>query len=275
MNKMDMSETDMSETDKMVLNIFKHSKIKGQSCTQYLEFVLHKDEKIITALDTLIAINGNIDGVKMRFDGIGVGIMRVLAGENFVHQEFHCKQNKGFLLIGTNYTDNIVHLKIKNGQVIRFSRGSFLACTTNIFIDYTTQMKGIFGIGQNEGFILPTATCKDGKFGHLWLTNYGSIEKIKLNENDTLLINNGRFLACDNNTQYTVELLDNNVLFSLFGGSGFGMKFNGPGEIIIQTKDPIVLYAANDTVIIEPSAPPESSGFISNFFGNTTDNGDF
>lgn len=99
--------------------------------------------------------------------------------------------------------------------------------------------RGLFEVGQDSGFVLPKIVCGAAP-GCVFLTGYGTIRRHDLQAGETLLVNNGRFLAARITSPrplYTVVKLGKTVLSSLLGGEGLGMRFVGPGEVYTQSHD--------------------------------------
>jgi uncharacterized protein (AIM24 family) len=218
--------------------IFQNSIISGNSGNQYLKIKLQYDDIIITQLGSLICMNSGVLKADIKFDGILHGFSKLLAGEPLYYQVYKGNnKNNGFIYIGSNFINSIIVIKIGYGEIYRLSRNSFLASTGNIKISFTFQMKGLFEIGQEEGFFLPIATCVGEDYGYIWLCAFGNLEKIIIPKNDYLIIDNGMFLACNDKYQYEISKLGVSIFSSLFSGEGFGMKFLGPAEIFIQSKN--------------------------------------
>lgn len=217
--------------------IFSNSQILGNKGNHYIKFQLEKDDFVITQLSSLICMNSGVDKADIKYDGLLKGFSKVLAGEPLFYQVFRGNKKGGYIYIGTNFINSIMVIKINKGEIYRLSRNCFLASTGNIKISFTFQMKGILDIGQEEGFILPTATCIGEEYGFIWICAFGNLEKIVVPDNDYLIIDNGAFLACKNNSQFELSKLGKSLFSSFFGGEGFGMKFVGPVEIYIQTKN--------------------------------------
>jgi uncharacterized protein (AIM24 family) len=177
-------------------------------------------------------MNSGIEKADLHFDGILNGFKKIFAGEPLYYQIYTGNINEnGYIYIGNDFINSIIAIKIRKGEIFRLSRNCFLASTGNIKISFTFVLKGIFEIGQDEGFILPTATCVIGEYGYIWICAYGNLEKIIIPKNDYLIIDNGIFLACNNKYQYDISKLGKSLFSSFFGGEGFGMKFKGPAEI--------------------------------------------
>ena len=218
--------------------IYKNSIILGNSGNNYLKVKLENNDILITQLSSLICMNSGVDKAEIHFEGLLNGFSKLLAGEPLYYQVYKGnKRGDGFIYIGSNFINSIIIIKIKFGEKYRLSRNSFLASTGNIKISFTIQIKGIFGIGQEEGFFLPIAECIGEEYGYIWLCAFGHLERIIIPKNDYLIIDNGIFLACNNKYQYEISKLGKSIFSSLFGGEGFGMKFYGPSEIFIQTKN--------------------------------------
>jgi len=218
--------------------IFENSQILGNSGNNYLKIKLNNDDIIITQLSSLICMNSGIQKSDIHFEGVLHGFSKLLAGEPLYYQVYKGNnKNNGYVYIGSNFINSIIVIKIRNKESYRISRNSFLASTGNIQISFTFQFKGIFNIGQDEGFFLPIATCVGEEYGYIWLCAFGNLEKIIIPERDYLIIDNGIFLACNNNIQYSISKLGKSLFSSFFSGEGFGMKFIGYAEIYIQTKN--------------------------------------
>jgi uncharacterized protein (AIM24 family) len=227
---------------KSVDRIYNSSSILGTPGNHYLKIELFDDNDfVITQLGSLICMNSGIEKADIHFDGILNGFQKIFAGEPLFYQLYSGKKNKsGYLYLGSNFLNSIIVIKIKKGNIFRLSRNSFLASTGNIKISFTFKFKGIFEIGQEEGFILPTAECVIGDYGYIWLCAYGNLERINIPINDYIIIDNGVFLACNNKYEYTISKLGKTLFSSFFGGEGFGMKFIGVDNdthIYIQTKN--------------------------------------
>jgi len=215
--------------------IVKRHKIIGDQGSQYVKFKLKDGETIKSTLGSLIYMNGDIEKSELVYNGIAKGFMNLLSGESFLYQKFSGNGKEGTITFGTSFINSIICIKIYKDEEYRLSRNSFLVSTDNITIGYTTIAKGIFQIGQEEGFILPTAKCSSGEHGYIWLSSYGAFEKVAVEEGKKLIVNNGMFLACKNEHKYNIEKLGKTFISSI--GEGFGMAFTGPCHIFIQTKN--------------------------------------
>jgi uncharacterized protein (AIM24 family) len=225
-------------------NIHHNCKIHGHNGSHYVKFTLHSKQNIVTALGSVIYISDGIEGkLTWGVRGIGQGIMNIFAGETVYYQKYSAVKDNAVISVGSSFIDSIFIMKIYKGQQYRLSKNSFLACTDNIKITGVIQWKGLFGIGNDEGFVLPVAYCETEEPGYIWLSAYGVHEVIQIPENQYYIIDNGMFLACNNKLNYTIERFDKSWTTTLLGGEGFGMKYTGPCNIIVQSKNINQLYA--------------------------------
>ena len=249
--------------------VFKNSQIIGTGGNQYVKFKLHKDDLVICQLGSLICMNKFVEKAEIQWNGFLKGFQKILAGEPLYYQAFKGLDTRGFIYIGTNLLNSIIVIKINKGETYRLSRNSFLASTMNIRISLTFQMKGLFEIGQEEGFFLPTAYCKEGNYGYIWLSSYGNFEKIVIPRDDFLIVDNGSFLACNNKHQYSLSKLGKTFITSFFNNEGLGMKFEGPAEIFIQTKNANSLLTTEYQTQEEPETELlENVGDLIDVLGN-------
>jgi uncharacterized protein (AIM24 family) len=211
-----------------------NAKIVGNTGSSYLEINLSQGQKIHAASGSMLFLTGDISMPENKFDGFG----KIFAGEHIVHQEYTGTGSKpGKVAFGLDFPNDIIRIPIQPGVKYRFSRYSYLASTTNVKVSWTTQWKGIFGIGQSEGFVLPTVENVGNSIGYVWLCAYGTFEVKKILEGETIIVDNGLFLACDNRNQYDVVKVGRSLFASLINKEGFAMKFNGPCYIYLQSKN--------------------------------------
>lgn len=232
---------DKQKFQQSIDDIVANTKIIGNSGSSYLEVKLKKDQKIRATNGAMLYMTGKVSMPEAKIDNIG----KILAGESLFFQEYtgigsgidKDTDNNGTVTFGLDYPNDIIKIEIPFGIEYRLSQNSFLASTENIEISYTTQFKGLFGIGQDEGFLLPVAKCISGTKGYIWLCSYGTFNIKKIAQNDSIIIDNGLFLACDNKIQYEVIKIGKSYISSFLNGEGFGMQFKGPCDIYIQSKN--------------------------------------
>ena len=247
--------------------------ITGTNGFHTLEVTLkNQNESVLADPGSMIFMTNQVQKGAVQTQGFRKMFGRLFAGQDLLLTEY-----RGPVLTSANKRDmkhtvafshdvpcDIIAIPMKQGDEYRISRGSFLACTEGIEINATLQWKGLLGIGQDEGFVLPKATCTVAK-GVLWISSFGQSKTISLRAGESVIIDNGVFLACKNDVGYGIVKLGKNLFQSWLGGEGFGMQFVGPAEITTQSKS-LDKFVAR----IMTHAPPKTP---STFFSITTTDG--
>lgn len=211
-------------------------RMKGVSGSNYLVFDLKENQKIQSSPGSLIYMQGNIEKGGIKMGSMIKAFARAFGGEDFFISTYAGLQGGGTVAFSSDIPGDIIKIDLKKDEEYTISRSSFLCGTDNIEISSRIVAMGLFGIGTDEGFVMPTIKAKDGD-ASFWLANYGTFEKITLKSNETIILDNGVFLASPSSMNYEIVQLGKSFVASIFGGEGFGMKFTGPGEIYIQSKN--------------------------------------
>jgi uncharacterized protein (AIM24 family) len=216
--------------------------IKSGGGNQYLLMTFTSPyQKIMCDPGTLMYMKGPVDrGVVKLNTSIGNAIKRIFSGQDMFINEYvglpECSPtNRGVVALNFDIPSNIVQIELNDGEELRISRGSFLACTHNIELMTTTMWKGMLEVGQEEGFILPLLKCR-GNGGKVWLSSYGVYEKHILKPGESIIVNNGLFLACNNNIKPEIVKFNKTITDTLLSQEGYGMLFTS-GTIYTQSKN--------------------------------------
>lgn len=212
------------------------SRIVGSHGSNYVSVDIKEGESVLTSPGSLIYLRGDVEKGEIKLGGIGKAFARALAGEDLVLTSYTGGAKGGVIALGSALPGDVITFDIAPRQEVIISRGSLLCCTSNLEITATTRAQGILGIGQEEGFVLPVIKANDTG-GQVWLSSYGSFERIDLADNETIIIDNGTFLACPKELNYEIVKLGKTLFSSAFGGEGFGMQFKGPTSMFIQSKN--------------------------------------
>lgn len=116
-----------------------------------------------------------------------------------------------------------------NGYIIQ--SGAYIASTQNVRLDTEWQgfKKGLFG---TQLFMLKTT----GE-GQVFFNAFGALEKIVLEANKTITVDNYHLVAFTDSCRYNVTKFGS-LKSTIFGGEGLVTEVTGPGDIYIQTKSP-------------------------------------
>lgn len=172
----------------------------------------------------------DVFNTKAKTGGLSKTLGRIFSGESMFIQEFTAKEN-GELLLAPKFLGDIEIVELNGEKQYRLGKSSFLAATEGI--DVNTKSGGINGMLSGEGLIQMEASGA----GTLFISAYGAIHKKVVAENETYIVDSDHLVLWDSNMRYSTELISG-LFGSIAGGEGLVCKFNGPGEIWIQTRNP-------------------------------------
>ncbi|MAT10745.1 MAG: hypothetical protein CMM02_07030 [Rhodopirellula sp.] len=213
--------------------------IVGKPGSNYVKFDLKLNDAIINSPGSLIYLRGDIKKGEIKYDdSFGKAFWRGIAGEDIFISRYVGNNKGGSIALGIDIPGDILCLDLEPKSEWIISRGSFLCAYDNVSIESKyTNSSGIIGIGTSEGFILPLIKNNDNNYSKVWLSCYGTFEKITLNNDEIIIVDNNSFLASKKDMEYTIESFGKDLTSTFLGGEVFGMKFKGPGTIYIQSKN--------------------------------------
>lgn len=199
-----------------------------------VECWLEHNESIKAESDAMIAMSPTLD-VEGRMDG---GILRGLArkflsGESFFFQELIARRGAGKVIFGHTQIGGIMDVELDGSYGLMIQKNGFLASTQGIEID--AQMQNLTrGILSGEGFFV----LKARGHGTIFVSSYGVIHPINLDEGEEVIVDNGHLVAWPDYMNYKIERASNGWISSLTSGEGAVCHFRGPGVVLIQTRNP-------------------------------------
>lgn len=224
--------------------------IKGSTGGQYIvaKFT-HPSQSLLATPGAMIYSRGEVASVTTQLGG-GFGdffkkakaaVKRVASGQGLTMNTFKgsdlCSQSTpGYVGLSIDIPGDVISITLKEGEAYRISRGTFIASTMNVTLDADVKLKGAFEFGQEEGMVTPILKCEKGQ-GKAWIGGFGTFEKHDLQNGDSMLVDNGVFLAVSNNKTYEMVKTGKSLAGSLFSGEGLAMKFTGPCIVYTQSKN--------------------------------------
>jgi uncharacterized protein (TIGR00266 family) len=186
----------------------------------------------MVAMSTNLKLTGKADG------GLGKAITRMFTGESFFMQNIEAENGPGWVLLASATPGETTAVEIREGQDLRVQKGGFLACTPGVEVGMKTQGIGK-GLFSGEGFFIVNISGK----GTVFLSTYGSIYPLELKDGETVHVDNGHLVAWDASMRYEIVKGASGWLSSATSGEGLGCRFEGPGRLYIQTRNPVSLGA--------------------------------
>lgn len=191
-----------------------------------------KGEEFIVESGAMVSMSPVFD-VKAKSGGLGKTLGRMFSGEGLFIQRFKAKED-GELILAPQFLGDIKLIEMDGSISYRLGRSTFLASTSGI--DVSTKSGGIAGMFSGEGLIQMQASGR----GTLVISSYGAIIKKELGIGENYVVDSNHMVLWDSRMKYSVEFMSG-VFSSIAGGEGLVCKFEGPGELWIQTRNPAVM----------------------------------
>ncbi len=156
----------------------------------------------------------------------------------------------GHITLGLTFPGDIICIEVKKDSKIKFLKNSFLACTPNLDISGKFDYKQLIPVGTDFEPFLGHVSHKENsnESGYVWLSTYGVFEKIYLKKGDEIIVDNGMFLACNEDYSYKVSRLGRSMFGGIVSGEGWGVQFSCKNDegmtIYCQTK------SINDLILL-------------------------
>lgn len=194
---------------------------------------LRRGERIKAESDAMIAMSNTIDVTGGVEGGIMKGLGRMLSGEKFFFQYLTASRGDGDVMFGHALPGGIIDVELDGSYGLRIQKDGFLASTDSVELDTKAQnlTKGLF---SGEGFFILNARGR----GTVFLSSYGAIHPINLEAGEEIIIDNGHLVAWPEYMNYKIEKASAGWGNSIMSGECLVCRFQGPGTILIQTRNP-------------------------------------
>ena len=242
--------------------------IRGAPAFAELDLVLRPGQTVMSNGGSLAYMREGVERGKLKVGSSVFGMVkRALGGQSIFLVSY-----KGLdvddpesrrVTFSSPVPGDVLCLEMSHGARVIVSRESYMAGSPSIKVSGKLNWRGMFEVGQDEGLVLPELQC-DGTPGTAWLGAYGGFKRHDLKVGNTLLVDNGLFLACVrpagfSGKLYSVVKLGKTLISSLLGGEGLGMKFDGPATVYTQS------HNLNDLAGMIAARLPDSSGSSNGF----------
>jgi uncharacterized protein (TIGR00266 family) len=183
--------------------------------------------------DAMVAMSSTIDVEGKLEGGIFAGIGRLLAGEKFFFQKLIAKRGPGEVLLAHSIPGEIKAIELDGSTNYVLQKDGFFAASDTIKISTKVQnlARGLF---SGEGFFV----LKVSGEGTLFVSSYGSIHSIDVPPGEEIIIDNGHLVAWPDGMFYRIEKASSGWFSSFTSGEMLVCRFQGPGQVLIQTRNP-------------------------------------
>lgn len=212
-------------------------KIEGQY--PVLRCFLEEGESVVTSAGNMAWMSDGFDYKVHSGGGLMKSFGRAFSGEGFFQNTYTAIKDQQEIAFATTMPGEIKHLHLDGTNAIIAQKNAFLVATSQVDFETVLTKKFSAGLLGGEGFILQ----KFSGFGDLFLEADGSLVEYNLEENETLLVDQGNVFMFDATVKYEIQTVKG-MSNKLFGGEGFFLvKLTGPGKVYLQTLPINVLSA--------------------------------
>jgi uncharacterized protein (TIGR00266 family) len=185
------------------------------------------------------AMMATSDGVDVQAQMQG-GLMKslkrsVLGGESLFVTTFAAPAQGGWVDVAANLPGDLI-VRDVSAKPWNLSRGSYLSSEGGVEID--TKWGGFRNVFGGEGGFLIHASGS----GQVVASCYGALDSVILGAGEQLVVDSGHMVAFEDGIQMTLRRVSG-TMASLKSGEGVVFEFTGPGEVLMQSRNPGALIA--------------------------------
>jgi uncharacterized protein (TIGR00266 family) len=166
-----------------------------------------------------------------------------LGGESFFVTTLTAGPSGGWVDLAASLPGDLSVVDLVPGHPWLLSKGSFLGAAAAVNLE--TKFQGLKMFAGGEGAFLMQV---EGQ-GPMVISAFGAIDRFRLEAGHRVVVDSDHFVAAEMTVQYTVRrAAERGLIQSAKSGEGLVFEFAGPGEVMIQTRNPrslITYLAAN------------------------------
>lgn len=198
-----------------------------------LKVWLDMGETIKAESDAMVAMSPTVDVEGKMEGGLFKGIGRMLAGESFFFQTLAARRGSGEVLMSHAIPGELFPLELDGRTNYMLQKDGFFAGTADL--DVSTKMQNLTkGLFSGEGFFIVKVSGR----GTLFVSSYGAIHPIDLEDGEEMIIDNSHLVAWPDGMVYKIQKASSGWISSFTSGEGLVCRFQGPGRVLIQTRNP-------------------------------------
>jgi len=170
--------------------------------------------------------------------GVMKGLGRaILAGESLFVSTYTAPPNGGWVDIAPNLPGDISVIELDGRTGWAVTRGCWLASSYGVQTE--TKWGGFKNLIGGEGGFLTHCAGQ----GQVVAACYGALETITLQPGELITIDTGHVVAFADTIQYQTRKMAQGVWQSIKSGEGLVFDFQGPGQVMTQTRNLSALAA--------------------------------
>jgi uncharacterized protein (TIGR00266 family) len=167
----------------------------------------------------------------------------VLGGESFFITTYTAPPAGGWVDVAANLPGDMAEVEV-GATPFFVQRGSYVASEAGVEID--TKWGGFKNLFGGEGGFLVRASGR----GTVLLSCYGALDRIRLADGETVVVDSGHMVAFEEGVTFELRrAAGGRTMQTLKSGEGFVFDFRGPGEVMVQSRNPSALIDWLTTVL--------------------------
>ncbi len=210
---------------------------------------LQAEQAISAEAGAMVSMSSNVDLHSELKGGVFGALKRAVGGESAFVSTFTAKGGPGEVTFAPGAPGDVAGIEMQN-QTFMVQSSSYLAGDTSLQVD--TKFGGAKSFFGGEGlFVLQVSGV-----GLLLVSSFGAIHRKTLRQGELYVVDTGHLVAWEGHMQYNLRKAAKSGFFrSFLSGEGMVAEFNGPGEILIQTRN-LAAFAG----LLKPFFPSQGSG---------------
>lgn len=208
--------------------------LRHQPSFSVARFTLGPNEPIRAESGAMMAMAADTHIEAKAQGGVMKSLKRAaLGGESFFITTFTAGPAGGWVDLAANLPGDLSVVEVQQNAPWLLSKGAYLGADTGVTIE--TQFRGMKMFAGGEGAFLVEA----GGVGTLVVSAFGAIDRFRLEAGQAIVIDSGHFVAAESSVQYTVRrAAQGGLIQSAKSGEGLVFEFVGPGEVLMQSRNP-------------------------------------
>ena len=218
---------------------------------------LQPEAAIHAEAGAMVSMSANVDLHSEMKGGVFGALKRAVGGESAFVSTFTAQGGPGEVTFAPGAPGDVAGIEMQ-GQTFMVQSSSYLAGDMSLQVD--TKFGGAKSFFGGEGlFVLQVNGT-----GLLLVSSFGSIHRKTLRPGEQYVVDTGHLVAWEGHMQYNLRKAAKSGFFrSFLSGEGMVAQFNGPGEILIQTRN-LAAFAG----LLRPFFPSQGSSGSGFSFGS-------
>ena len=206
--------------------------VKYKPSYAMLVTTLDQNETITAEAGSMTYMTSNIEAHTRKRERSLLGTLglSIIGGQSFWVNDYTATNGQGEAAFAAAPVGDIETIEISPNKGYIVQKSAYIASTQNVDLDVKWEgfTRGLFG----QGLFMLRVTGN----GTMFINTFGAIDKHALAPNETLIVDNFHLVAFSDSCSYKVTKFGG-LKETLLGGEGLVTQINGPGDVLIQTKN--------------------------------------